>query len=185
MSDTRLETRAVLLAQSGDRAALDDLFRAVEAPLRRYILSLVGRADMAEDILQDVFVLIYRKLYWLREPALLRPWAYRVASREVVRQLKKSRRWPEQFADEAGADAFVAESPGEEFRPELRERLPEMLARVSPASRMVLVLHYLEEMALPEVGDVLGLPLGTVKSRLAYGLAALRKEVGKYDAAPP
>ena len=67
----------------------------------------------------------------------------------------------------------------EEFRPGLAERLPELLGRVSPASRMVLVLHYLDEMPLQEVADVLGLPLGTTKSRLAYGLAALRREAGK------
>ncbi|HMV47554.1 MAG TPA: sigma factor-like helix-turn-helix DNA-binding protein [Blastocatellia bacterium] len=48
---------------------------------------------------------------------------------------------------------------------------------MSPASRAVIVLHYLHEMPLGEIADVLGLALGTVKSRLAYGLAGLRKQL--------
>jgi RNA polymerase sigma-70 factor, ECF subfamily len=178
MSDARRETRLVLLAQSGDRAALEELFESVEPPLLRFIRGSVGERALAEDVLQEVFILIYRKLYWLREPELFRPWAYRIAGREVVRQLKRERRWAERAGDEAELESLAAETR-EEFRPDLTGRLPELLSKVSPASRMVLVLHYLEEMPLQEVADVLGLPLGTAKSRLAYGLAALRKEVGK------
>ena len=178
MYGSRQETRTVLLAQSGDRAALEELFEAVGGPLLRYILSAVSDRALAEDVLQEVFILIYRKLYWLRDPALFRPWAYRIASREVVRQLKRARRWPEQFGEDYAPES-VTDAPREEPWPGLAERLPELLARVSPASRMVLVLHYLDEMPLQEVADVLGLPLGTIKSRLAYGLAALRQEARK------
>lgn len=60
---------------------------------------------------------------------------------------------------------------------DLLEHLPGLLDRVSPASRAVLVLHYLQEMSLQEVADVLGLSLGTAKSRLAYGLASLRRMI--------
>ena len=172
------ETRLVLLAQSGDRAALEELFESIQSPLGRYVRAAAGDPATAEDVLQEVFMLIYRKLYWLREPELFRPWAYRIASREVVRQLKRARRWPEQFGEDTPPESIAAEAR-EEFRPGVAERLPELLARVSPASRMVLVLHYLDEMPLQEVADVLGLPLGTTKSRLAYGLSALRREAGK------
>ena len=175
---TKRETRLVLLAQSGDRAALDALFESVQTPLGRYVRAAAGDAALAEDVLQEVFILIYRKLYWLRDPELFRPWAYRIASREVVRQLKRRRRWPEQFDEGAGPEQLAAETTGPPPG-EWAERLPELLSKVSPASRMVLVLHYLDEMPLQEVADVLGLPVGTAKSRLAYGLAALRREAGK------
>jgi RNA polymerase sigma-70 factor (ECF subfamily) len=175
---TKRETRLVLLAQSGDRAALEELFESIQGRRGRYVRAAAGDQSLAEDVLQEVFILIYRKLYWLRDPELFRPWAYRIASREVIRQLKRRRRWPEQFDEDTRPKQFAAEpadAPGEE----LAGRLTELLSRVSPASRMVLVLHYLDEMPLQEVADVLGVPVGTTKSRLAYGLAALRREAGK------
>ena len=60
---------------------------------------------------------------------------------------------------------------------ELLERLPELLRHVSPASRAVLALHYLDGLTLDETAAVLDLPMGTVKSRLAYGLSLLRKQL--------
>lgn len=175
---TKRETRLVLLAQSGDRAALEELFASLQSLLGRYVRAATGDGALAEDVLQEVFILIYRKLYWLRDPELLRPWAYRIASREVVRQLKRRRRWPEQF-DEDFSPEQLASEPADARDDVLAGRLPELLSRVSPASRMVLALHYLDEMPLAEVADVLGVPVGTIKSRLAYGLAALRREAGK------
>ncbi|MBA2305046.1 MAG: sigma-70 family RNA polymerase sigma factor [Acidobacteria bacterium] len=61
------------------------------------------------------------------------------------------------------------------------DEIPTWLAHASPRSRAVIVLHYLEEMPLKEVAAVLGLPLGTVKSRLAYGLRAMRQAAGEKD----
>lgn len=173
----------VLRAQAGDREALDALLRSVEAPLSRYVARLVGERAAAEDILQEVFIQIYRKLRWLREPELFRPWAYRIASREAFRRLKRERRRAEQLTDAAVLETIPAPTPREEFAPEWQARLPQLLAAVSPASRAVIVLHYLEEMTLVEVADVLGVAHGTVKSRLAYGLETLRRAIGAQDGA--
>lgn len=177
MTTAKQETWRVLRAQSGDRGALDELLEAVQEPLYRYIFRLVGERTLAEDILQEVFIRIYRKLRWLREPELFRSWAYRIASREAFKHLKRERRWVEQVRDESTLEALPAESPEESYAPELIEHLPLLIARVSPASRAVLILHYLHEMPLAEVAAVLGLALGTVKSRLAYGLESLRSAI--------
>lgn len=163
----------VLRAQADDRAALDELFRLMQEPLYRYIVSLVGSRTLAEDVLQEVFILIYRKLRWLREPELFRPWAYRIATREAFKHLKHERRWSDQSIDETILED-VAAPPRDALTPEL---IAQIVAQVSPASRAVIVLHYLHEMPLGEVADVLGLALGTVKSRLAYGLDCLRKQL--------
>jgi RNA polymerase sigma factor (sigma-70 family) len=61
------------------------------------------------------------------------------------------------------------------FEPELEKSLPRLLANISPASRAVIVLHYIHELTIDEVAEVLGIAVGTVKSRLAYGLDSLRK----------
>ncbi len=168
----------VLRAQTGDREALDALLASVQEPLYRYLLSLVGERQLAEDVLQETFIRVYRKLSWLREPGLFRPWAYRIATREAFRHLKRERRWAEQVRDEEALKALPAPPAREEFAPVLSARLRETIAGLSPASRAVVVLYYLHEMSLEETADVLGLPLGTVKSRLAYGLEALRRRLG-------
>ena len=164
----------VLRAQTGDREALDALLASVQGPLYRYLLSLVGERQLAEDVLQETFIRVYRKLGWLREPSLFRPWAYRVATREAFRHLKRERRWAEQVRDEEALKALPAPPAREEFAAVSSARLHESVAGLSPASRAVVVLYYLHEMSLEETADVLGVPLGTVKSRLAYGLEALR-----------
>jgi len=158
----------VLRAQSGDREAFDALLREVGPPLLRYVTRVTGDAALAEDVVQETFIAIVRKIAWLSDPALFRPWAYRIASREAFRAMKKRHRFAEPV-EEIGIDAPRPD-------PWQRERLLASLDALSPASRAVITLHYLEEMPLSEVAVVLDLRLGTVKSRLAYGLARLRKE---------
>ena len=161
----------MLRAQVGDRQAIEALLRSVQPMLARYIRAIVGAAD-AEDVTQDVMVLIYRKLWTLTAPDLFRPWAYRIASRAAFRHLRSRRRWPDHLRDDEALDGLPAQelAVGD-------SRVDELLQdpRVTPASRAVLALHFKEEMTLPEVAAILDVPLGTVKSRLAYGLATLRR----------
>ena len=162
------QRRLVLRAQSGDREAFDALLRAAAPPLLRYVARVTGDAALAEDVVQETLVLIVRKISWLSDPSLFRAWAYRIASREAFRALKKQRRYVEPVSE-----GTFEEIPADPWQ---RERLLASLEKLSPASRAVITLHYLEEMPLSEVAAVLDLAPGTVKSRLAYGLAQLRKE---------
>ena len=169
-SQTPDQTLLVLLAQTGDRAALEQLLRDIHAPLRRYICGLVG-ADLADDVLQETALQIFRKLPFLREPAVFRPWAYRIASRVAFSQLKRARRW--EPLDAAPSETFTA------LNSNLGELLDEafltLLDRVSPASRAVLLLRYQHDLSLEETAAVLEIPIGTAKSRLHYGVSTLRK----------
>ncbi len=180
MESRAKHTLRVLRAQSGDRQALDDLLREVQGPLFRCIRAITAQRELAEDVLQDVLVILCRQLVWLREPRLFRAWSYRIASREALRRLGRERRVP---LTEVGA---LERLPGvalpDPVRRDLAARLPALVAELTPACRPVLALHYLEELTLPEVADILGLPLGTVKSRLAYGLRLLR---GRLQLGPP
>jgi RNA polymerase sigma-70 factor, ECF subfamily len=169
----------VLQAQSGSHEALNELFRSVQEPLFRYIVSLVRDPQLAEDILQEVFIRIYRKLRWLREPEAFRAWTYQIASREAFRYLNRERRWSEQVRDEQTLATIAVEEREGEFSRELIESVPQLVAGLSPASRAVVVLFYLHEMSLVETAAVLDIPVGTVKSRLAYGLECLRRSFGK------
>jgi RNA polymerase sigma-70 factor, ECF subfamily len=177
MTSRKQETWWVLRAQAGEREALEELLKAVHEPLYRYIFRLTGERMMAEDVLQEVFILIYRKLGWLEDPSLFRPWAYRIASREAFKRLRRERRRGDEVSDESVLEMIPAETKEETDAPELIEHLPLLMARVSPASRAVLILHYLDELPLTEVAGVLGIAVGTAKSRLAYGLQTLRRAI--------
>ncbi len=89
------QTLLVLLAQSGDRGALEQLLRNAYGPLRRYVIYLAG-ADFADDILQGDFA-AKSSASWapphLREPAVFRAWTFRIASRIAFSHLKYARRW--------------------------------------------------------------------------------------------
>jgi RNA polymerase sigma-70 factor (ECF subfamily) len=172
MASSRQEAQWVLRAQCDDREALELLLRSVQPSLHRYLYSVVGRSA-ADDVLQDVFLLVCRKLAWVHTPELFRPWAYRIASRAAFRHLKKEKAWSEQVREDGLLDAAPAPEPGP--TEEVLNRLLHSDA-LSPASRAVLALHFQEELSLPAVAAILEIPLGTVKSRLAYGLAALRKQ---------
>ena len=164
------EAQWVLRAQCGDREALDLVLRSIYPALQRYLRGLVG-AFHADDVLQEVLIVVARKLGWLEQPELLRPWAFRIANRAGVKHLKRERRWQR---DDVGLRDLVApERPPPE---DLLAALPTM-AGISPASRAVLVLHFQEELPLADVAAILEVPLGTVKSRLAYGLNALRTQL--------
>jgi RNA polymerase sigma-70 factor (ECF subfamily) len=181
MTGSERETWWVLRAQAGDREALEELLKGVQAPLHRYLLRLTGRRELAEDVLQEVFMRVYRKLRWLDDPALFRPWAYRIATREAFKAIRRERRWTEQVRDEEVLSALPARDEEEAADADLVARLPRLVERVSPASRAVLLLHYLDGLSLEEVADVLEISAGTVKSRLSYGLAALRRLLGRAD----
>jgi RNA polymerase sigma-70 factor (ECF subfamily) len=171
--DARGTVWLVLRAQAGDRAALEALLAHADALLRPYATLMLRDADAAEDVLQDVLLAVYRKLATLREPRAFAAWARRIASREIFRALR-GRRAYDQLHDELLPD-LPAEADPPAPPDGLLQRLPELLERVSPASRAVLALHYTDDLSLDETAAVLDLPIGTVKSRLAYGLATLRR----------
>jgi|SRR5215471_267729 len=164
------EAQWVLRAQYGDRPALELVLRSIYPSLLRYLRGLVGTFH-ADDVLQDVLLVVVQKLGGLEEPDLLRPWAFRIASRAAFKHLKRERRWPR---DDAGLNDLAAPEPPP--RDELLSALSTMEG-ISPASRAVLVLHFQEGLPLSEIAAILQLPLGTVKSRLAYGLKAVRKQL--------
>lgn len=160
----------VLLAQQGDRDALNRLLQGVQERLFRYISRLLSAdAARAEDVLQQTLLRIARKLPWLSEASLFEAWAYRIAAREVYRAFGASQQ-SEPLDEELTA-------PEEEPPAPTAEELNRMTQSLSPASRAVLLLHYEEDRPLEEIATILGIPLGTVKSRLAYGLKRLREMV--------
>ena len=168
------DVRLVLRAQAGDLRAFGQLLDALQPPLRGYLGRLLGGRAVVDDVLQETFVRIWRGLGWLRDPALFRAWAYRIATREAHRAMGR-----EHKREETHADVDTIETLAAPFTdPAARLDAERCLAQVTPLARIVLAGHYFEGLSLEEVAAVTDAPLGTVKSRLASGLAQLRKLMG-------
>jgi RNA polymerase sigma-70 factor (ECF subfamily) len=167
----------VARAQTGDRAALDRLLRAVQAPLFAHLRAITGDDEEARDALQDALLIVCRKLPTLRDPRWFRAWAYRVATREGVRRRRRDRPWRDALRGEALDALAAAAEPEPPFDPELVAELPRRLDALPPACRIVLRLHYLDGLTYVEIAEALELSVGTVKSRLSYGLGLLRQRL--------
>jgi RNA polymerase sigma-70 factor, ECF subfamily len=166
----------VMRAQAGDREALERVLHAASLTARS-VARRIALND-ADDVVQEVLWTVARKLTWLEEPRAFHGWVYRIAARQAVRHAAtERRRWwmqPAEDIENVSADESVPSA--------LVDAIPGLLERVTARSRAVLVLHYLEGLPLDQVAAVLGIPLGTVKSRLAYGLRALRRAVAERPA---
>jgi RNA polymerase sigma-70 factor (ECF subfamily) len=124
--------------------------------------------------LQETLWKIARKLPSLRDPRWVRAWSYRIATREAIHRTHSEKRWSEAMRGD-DLNLLAVEEPDEPFDAGLIAQLPSRLDKLSPASQIVLRMHYLEGLTHVEIAEALEVAEGTVKSRLAYGLAALRK----------
>ena len=165
------DVRQIVRAQSGDLRAFEELMRRLQPELGRFLRRVMGAHPGSDDVLQETFVRIWRGLKWLRDPALLRPWAYRIALREAQRALRREHHRDDSRADSSELDQLTIRFAD----PEIRIDAQRALAKVSPLARLVLVAHFFEGFTLDEIGASTATPLGTVKSRLASGLSQLRR----------
>ena len=166
----------VARAQSGDRPALDRLLRDHQQPLYRHIRAITGDSDLAFDVLQSTMLIVARRLASLRDPRWFRAWAYRIATREAVRAARRRRRDLGLVGEPPAAEELAAEMSYAD--PALVRACADHINALPPAAELTVRLHYFEEMTLVEIAEALEIPIGTVKSRLAYGLARLREQLG-------
>ena len=164
-------TLLVLRAQCGEIPALEQLLRRMHGSIRQYVIKLAGESQV-DDILQETSFKIFRQIRHLREPKVFMAWAFRIATRVAFVHLRKEKRWRD-IENEPDL-AFFISPPGNAEGDEDFLRLVDL---VSPASRAVLLLHCQQHLSLDETAAILDIPIGTAKSRLAYGVATIRKFV--------
>lgn len=166
--------RLVSRASSGDTWAFRQLIAALEPDLRRYLVRMVSPRPIVDDVLQETFIRLWKGLAWLQDPSLLKPWSFRIATREAHRMLGRELKREAQSADPTALDHLAVNFDDPSARLDIEAHLPS----VSPGARMVVVAHYFEGLSLEEISSATHLPLGTIKSRLASGLVQLRKQLG-------
>lgn len=166
-------------AQRGDREAFTSLAFELSDRLFAVAHRILRDFDAAGDALQVTLLRIWRDLPTLRDPALVEAWTYRVLVRACHDQLRKQRRQAAAI-HLLGVDV-AAEDPAISIAD--REQLDRAFRRLPTEQRAAIVLQYYRDLTLPEIAEVLQVPIGTVRSRLHYARRALRAAV-EADARP-
>ena len=166
------EQTIVVRSQMGDEAAFAELLLRHGPRLLMFTQRMMQSSphDVA-DLMQDIWVGIFRALPGLRDAGKFRPWAFRIARDRIYREYRR-RKLPVQPLDET----HRAELPddGDGLAPAEREELHRCLDALTPEHREALVLRFLEDMSYEDIARVTGASVGTVRSRLYYGKRALR-----------
>jgi RNA polymerase sigma factor (sigma-70 family) len=156
-----------------DDAIVTELYRTYRGPLLAYVLRLTaGDRQQAEDVVQETMVRAWRQAgrLDLGEPSLM-PWLATVARRIVIDQRRRRQARPAETGDGMLENVPVADSTDDLLR---KVVVAEALQALSPAHREVLSETVLRDRTVNEAAEVLGIPVGTVKSRVYYALRALR-----------
>jgi RNA polymerase sigma-70 factor (ECF subfamily) len=169
-----METDAelVLAARRGSREALGAIFDRHWPRVWRAAYATCADHEIANDAAQDAFLRAASAFRRFDPHRPLEPWLVRIAVNRAIDLVRRERR------------LVPAEDAAELFRPDdplADEELAEALCSLGPERRAVIVLHYWLDYTTPEIAEVLGVPLGTVNSRLARALRDLRLELEVRD----
>ncbi|MHB9029783.1 MAG: RNA polymerase sigma factor [Candidatus Latescibacterota bacterium] len=160
-----------LRCRRGDPGALEELVRAWEDRLFYFIRRLVPGEEDAWDALQETWMKVVRGVGKLRQPERLSPWLYTIARASAMDRMRAVyANHREEPVESEALEQFPDET--EEF--EDAERVHRGLDRISLPHREALTLHFLEDFTIEEIAGILGIPEGTVKSRLHHAKRALR-----------
>jgi len=152
--------------RKGDESAFEELYKKYSVRLYNYILRIVDDTDMAADIFEETFI----KLYFsdLEERAKLSSWIYKVATNLSYKKLRRRKR--ESYLEENMKETPISLNPNSSLKDEVKEAL----LTLPEHHRVVLVLKFFEEKTCEEISQILGCPIGTVKSRIHYAISKLR-----------
>lgn len=166
-------------AQAGDRDALGELFLRHSQSVRRLLASVIGATDELDDLVQEVFIQVYRSLPGFRGDARFSTWLHQVTVFAAYNFLRKPRRrWvptePEVFNSVSGAEG---ETPHNKlYGREALRRLEFILDEIKPKKRVAFVLFAVEGYSVGEVASMVKAPVPTVKSRIWFARRELRKK---------
>jgi RNA polymerase sigma-70 factor (ECF subfamily) len=162
-----------------DVAVLGMLVEEYQNRLVRYLVYVLGRREDVDDLVQETWVRVMERGKSYDGRSRFEPWLFTVARHLAIDLVRRRREVSLDAEDEGGAGVMVAVSLGmspfaEAARTEEAEGLAGALALLKPVYREALVLRFMEEMSLQEIGAVVGAPVPTVAARIYRGLAALR-----------
>jgi RNA polymerase sigma-70 factor (ECF subfamily) len=158
-------------AKGGDGEAFDALARAVGDRCMAIAYRILRDADLADDAVQAALITAWRELRTLRDPDRFEPWLHRILTNECYAEARRRTRWS---ADIRILPVDRGQDSGGILSVNDRDQLDRAFRRLTLEQRAVLVFHHYLDLPVLEVAERLGIPVGTVKSRLHHATAALR-----------
>jgi RNA polymerase sigma-70 factor (ECF subfamily) len=178
------ERTVVARMAAGDRQALADLYLRYQRPLLAYLRLHTMDAGLAEELLQDTLLAAWTGARRYAGRSSVQGWLFGIARRRAHDTL---RRRSLRVIDSAELEMVVSSEPDPEdlaLANAEREATAAAIARLAAIHREVLVLAFVHDLSYQDLAEVLGIPLGTVKSRLSHAKSALRERLREADAAP-
>jgi RNA polymerase sigma factor (sigma-70 family) len=172
--DVRADELLAIRCQLGERDAFDALITRWHEPIWRYLRRLTGSDDAAADLAQDTWLKVLRGIASLRQPASLRPWMFGIARRVAMDRLRR------QYARAEDASAVLEDIPAHVPDSDLESDLAALEDHIQSLplrEREPLALFYLRELTIEQIAALLGVPPGTVKSRLYRARQLLRQSL--------
>lgn len=176
------DNRIIQKILSGDEKAFAEIVKIYLKAIYNFLYRLAGDRDAAEDMTQETFVKAWKNLKKFDQKRSFKTWLFTIAKNTAFDWLKKKKEIPfSNFTDEEGENWLenVADEnilPDEILeRKNIAEELDEILQKLPPHYRVILLLRYKEEFSLHEIAEILGEPYNTIKSRHQRGLANLKK----------
>lgn len=168
-----MDTELVIRVQQGDEEAFASLAVAVGDRLHAVAQRILRDTDLAEDATQQALLSIWRDLPQLRDPARFDAWSYRLLVRACYAEGRRTRQWspnlrllPTDVSAPDELDVVVD-----------RDQLERGFRRLSLEHRAVVVLHHYLDLPIDAVAETLGVPVGTVRSRLHHAMRGLRAAI--------
>lgn len=178
--DTNGDRDLVLQLQGGSLDALGQIYDRYQRMVYRTALLITGDSYAADDLMQEVFLRLFRFAKHIDHTRPLEPWLYRMTANLSYTWVKRNRRWLQPLEDLADWLAGGGKGSPHEMveRRDEWQRVQRAVSNLPLPQRVVVVLYYLNDLSLQEIAEILDIPLGTVKSRLHYGRRSLKKTLG-------
>ena len=175
-NDRLYESLLVLRCQTGDEAAFAELIERYHPRLRLFLRRMLRDEHASDDVLQDVWLDVYRAMGKLRDPGALAGWLYGIARNRAYGMLRR-RGGIRTVSLEAEDLADVLAEPEPDAGPGEAALVNASLERLPHEQREVLLLRIIEGMSYDQIAAAVGCEVGTVRSRLHYGKRALRQKL--------